>query len=74
MEAKSSCAEVTPKITEVRERSMRPRSPLLPSSSTFCATISASNCAVSVAGTVLGGTPKPIGSKGTSFKNAPRLA
>ena len=51
---------VTPRMTETRERSSSVNWPRTASSSTCWATISASSCAVSVAGTTLGGTPKAM--------------
>lgn len=68
----SSCPEVTPRMTETRERSSWVNWPRTASSSTCWATIRASSCAVSVAGTTLGGTPKAIGSRSTGSRKPPR--
>ena len=68
----SSWALVTPSTTLIRVLSMlRPRAA---SSSTRWATMRASSCAVSVAGTMLGGTPQDRASKSTGGKKPPRLA
>ncbi len=70
----SSCPEVTPRITPMRSRGSAANWPRAASSSTRCATISASSCTVSVAGTMLGGTPNPRVSNGTGSRKAPRRA
>ncbi|MBV6414851.1 MAG: hypothetical protein OMOMHJEC_02687 [Xanthomonadales bacterium] len=74
IENSSSCALVTPRITEIRERSMASNCPRAASSSTCCATINASSCEVSVAGSCDGGTPQPSASKSTFGRKPPRLA
>ncbi len=58
----------------MRERSTSSTAPPQASSSTCWATIRASSCEVSVAGTMLGGTPQPMASKSTFGRNAPRRA
>ncbi|CAM2959721.1 hypothetical protein MYIN104542_12070 [Mycobacterium intermedium] len=65
MWATSSVALATPSTTETRSRSMWEKSPSATSSKTCLATASASSCAVSIAGTVFGGTPKSEGTKST---------
>ncbi len=70
----NSWPDVTPRITETRERSRSANWPRVASSSTRWATMSASSCAVSVEGTTLGGIPKPITSRSTASRNPPRLA
>ena len=61
-------------MTLIFSRSIFANWPCDASSSTCWATISASSCAVSVAGTVEGGTPQPTGSKSTDGRNPPRFA
>ena len=72
--ATSSVALATPKMTEIFSRSMAANWPREASSNTSLATPSASSCAVSVAGTMFGGTPKSIGENSTWGKNPPRRA
>ena len=74
MVPKSSWAEVTPKMTEVRLLSISLNWPWVASFKTRWAMISASSCAESVAGTILGGTPQERASNGTLSMNAPRVA
>ena len=74
IEPSSSWAEVTPRMTLVRDRSAPWNCPPWASLSTRWATMRASSWAVSVAGTMLGGTPQPMASKSTFSRKAPRLA
>ena len=73
MVPRSSWPEVTPRMTLARSRSIWANWPCVASSSTRCATMRASSCAVSVAGRMDGGMPNSIGSKATSGRKAPRL-
>ena len=69
----SSWPEVTPRMTLARSRFIFANWPCVASSRTRCATMSARSWAVSVAGTMFGGMPNSIGSKGTLERKAPRL-
>ena len=68
-----SVAEATPKITLVVSSLSFAIWPPEQSSSTWRASSSASSCAMSVAGSTLGGSPYATGSNGTSFRKAPAL-
>ena len=72
--ASNSWADVTPRMTDIRERSSESNWVPRASRSTCSATIKASSWDVSVAGTMLGGTPHPIASKSTLPRKPPRRA
>ena len=74
MDPSSSWALVTPRMTLILLLSISANWPPAASSSTRFAVMSARSWEVSVAGTMLGGTPHSSGSKGMSSRKAPRLA
>ena len=69
---KSSCPDVTPRMTDARDRLSSTNCPRVASSSTRWAMTSARSWAVSVEGITLGGIPKPIASKATGVRKPPR--